>query len=236
MNEQINMMAVVGMVMKRWWILVVSTILIGSIFFTVTEYFIPEQYTSIGKLLVSNSVATVDQEGGLPAETINTLNASARLLNTYMELFKTNNFLNKVAADSGTKYSATQLKGMVKYSSLNETEVLQIEVTCTDKIDARILCERILDNAQPEVERVGSGGSVSVVDEATTPVTPTSPNKTLNTIIGVLIGMVLGVLIIFIIELFDTRIKTEDDLVTKFDLPILGVIPDLESAMTKGGK
>ena len=125
---------------------------------------------------------------------------------------------------------------MVKYSSLNETEVLQIEVTCTDKIDARILCERILDNAQPEVEKVGSGGSVSIVDEATTPVTPTSPNKTLNTIIGVLIGMILGVLIIFVIELFDTRIKTEDDLVTKFDLPILGVIPDLESAMTKGGK
>ena len=38
------------------------------------------------------------------------------------------------------------------------------------------------------------------------------------------------------IELFDTRIKTEDDLVTKFDLPILGVIPDMDSNVNKGGK
>ena len=103
-------------------------------------------------------------------------------------------------------------------------------------MEARQLCELILDNAQSEVERIGSGGSVSVIDEATTPTSPTSPNKTLNTIIGVVLGAILGVLIIFTIELFDTRIKSEDDLVTKFELPILGVIPDLESSISKGGK
>ena len=107
---------------------------------------------------------------------------------------------------------------------------------CQDKIDARQICELILDNAQSEVERIGSGGSVTIIDEASSPTTPTSPNKTLNSIIGVLLGIILGVLIIFVIEFFDIRIKTEDDLVSKFDLPILGVIPDLESSLVKGGK
>jgi len=208
----------------------------GSIFFTVTEVFIPEKYTSVGKLLVRHSATRIAEDGNIPAESINTLNAAARLLNTYTEIFKTNTFFNKIAADSGTAYSANQLKGMVTYSSLNETEVLQVEVLCTDKIEARQLCELILDNAQSEVERIGSGGSVIVVDEATTPTSPTSPNKTLNTILGILLGAVLGAVIIFIIELLDTRVKNEDDLVSKFDLPILGVIPDLESAMTRGGK
>lgn len=236
MNDQINLVSVLSMIVKRWWILVVSTVLMGSIFFTVTEVFIPEKYTSVGKLLVRHSASRTTEDGNIPAESINTLNAAARLLNTYTEIFKTNTFFNKIAADSGTAYSANQLKGMVTYSSLNETEVLQVEVLCTDKIEARQLCELILDNAQSEVERIGSGGSVIVVDEATTPTSPTSPNKTLNTILGILLGVVLGAVIIFIIELLDTRVKNEDDLVSKFDLPILGVIPDLESAMTRGGK
>lgn len=235
MNEQINLMNVLSVIMKRWWILVVTTVLMGSIFFTITEFFIPEKYTSVGKMLVSNSTQTVLEDGSHVAESINTLNASARLLATYTEIFKTNNFLSKIAADSGTKYTAGQLKSMVSYSSLNETEVLQVEVVCQDKIEARQICELILDNAQSEVERIGSGGSVIVVDEATTPTAPTSPNQTVNTIIGILLGGILGVLIIFVIELFDTRIKTEDDLVSKFELPILGVIPDIDSNITKGG-
>lgn len=236
MNDQINLMDVLGVVIKRWWILIVTTVLMGSTFFTVTEFFIPEKYTSIGKLLVSNSTQTVLDDGSLAAESINTLNASARLLATYTEVFQTNSFLAKIAADSGTKYSAGQLKGMVSYSSLNSTEVLQVSVLCEDKIDARQICELILDNAQSEVERIGSGGSVIVIDEATTPTSPTSPNKTANTIVGVVIGAILGVLIIFVIELFDTRIKIEDDLISKFDLPILGVIPDMDSNVNKGGK
>ncbi len=236
MNNQINLMDVVGMILKRWWIVAVSTVLLGAIFFTVSEYFIPEKYTSNGKLLVSNTVNTVSEDGSVAAESINTLNASARLLSTYIEIFKTDSFLSKIAADSGTKYTVGQIKGMVTYTSLNQTEVLQVSVLCQDKIDARQICELILDNAQSEVERIGSGGSVTIVDEASSPTTPTSPNKTLNSIIGVLLGIILGVLIIFVIEFFDIRIKTEDDLVSKFDLPILGVIPDLESSLVKGGK
>ncbi len=236
MNDQINLMSVLSMIVKRWWILVLCTALMGATFFTVTEVFIPEQYTSFGKLLVRHTTNYQNEDGTIPAESINTLNAAARLLNTYTEIFSTNTFFNKIAVDSGTAYSANQLKGMVTYSSLNETEVLQVEVKCTDKIEARQLCELILDNAQSEVERIGSGGSVIVVDDATTPTSPTSPNKTLNTVLGILLGAILGAVIIFIIELLDTRVKNEDDLVSKFDLPILGVIPDLESAMTRGGK
>ncbi len=236
MNDQINLVSVLSMMVKRWWVLVLCTVVMGVTFFTVTEVFIPEQYTSVGKLLVRHTINYQNEDGTIPAESINTLNTAARLLNTYTEIFSTNTFYNKIAVDSGTAYSANQLKGMVTYTSLNETEVLQVEVKCTDKIEARQLCELILDNAQSEVERIGSGGSVIVVDDATTPTTPTSPNKTLNTVLGILLGAVLGAVIIFIIELLDTRVKTEDDLVSKFDLPILGVIPDLESAMTRGGK
>lgn len=226
MNDQINLMDVLNMVVKRWWVVVVSTCLVGIIVFVISQFFIVPKYTSVGKLIVSNTA-----DAKMESESINTLNASARLLNTYMEIFRTDTFFSKIAAESGTSYSSAQLKGMVTYTSLNNTEVLQVEVECKEKVQAKQICELILDNAQSEVERIGSGGSVTIIDEASTPTAPSSPNVTLNTIVGILLGALLGVLIVFIIEFFDTRIKGEDDLISKFDLPILGVIPDMESSV-----
>lgn len=223
MSEQINLMDILQMVIKRWWVVVLSTCLVGLGAFIISTYFIVPQYTSTGKLYVSNTTETVSG-----AANINALNTSARLVSTYIEIFRTDTFLNKIASDSGTNYTSAQLKGMVSYSSLNQTEVLQVEVKCRSKVDAKIINELILDNAQEEVERIGNGGSITIIDEASTPDKPTSPNTQLNTIIGILLGALLGILIVFIIEIFDTRIKNEDDLVSKYDIPILGVIPDLQ--------
>jgi capsular polysaccharide biosynthesis protein len=224
MNEQINLMDIIQMVIKRWWVVVLSTCIIGLGAFLISSYCIVPQYTSTGKLLASNTSERIENNAN-----INALNTAARLVSTYIEVFKTDTFLGKVAADSGTSYTVSQLKGMVTYSSLNQTEVLQVEVKCRSKVDAKIIAELILDNAQEEVERIGNGGSITIIDEASTPDKPTSPNTNLNTIIGILLGALLGVLIVFIIEIFDTRIKNEEDLVSRFDLPILGVIPDLQS-------
>ena len=41
------------------------------------------------------------------------------------------------------------------------------------------------------------------------------------------------VLIIFLRDLLDTRIKTEEDLVERYDLPLLGVIPDFSTNTAK---
>lgn len=224
MNEQINLMDILQMTVKRWWVVVLSTCIVGLGAFIISTYFIVPQYTSTGKLIVSNTNERIEGTAS-----INALNTSARLVSTYIEIFRTDTFLSKIALDSGTSYTSSQLKGMVNFSSLNQTEVLQVEVKCRSKVDAKIIAELILDNAQEEVERIGNGGSVTIIDEASTPDKPTSPNTQLNTIIGILLGALLGVLIVFIIEIFDTRIKNEEDLVSRYDLPILGVIPDLQA-------
>ena len=222
-SEQINIMDILQMVIKRWWVVVVSTCIVGFAVFIISNFFIVPQYTSSGKLYVSNTSDRIEDSANLSA-----LNTSARLVSTYIEIFKTNTFLEKIASDSGTNYSAGQLKGMISYSALNQTEVLQVEVRSRSKIDAKIIAEIILDNAQDEVERIGNGGFVTIIDEASTPDKPTSPNVELNTIIGILFGALLGVLIVFVIEIFDTRVKNEEDLISKYDLPILGVIPGLD--------
>ena len=222
MNEQINIMDIMNMVIKRWWVVIITTLIGGGLAFAISTFFIEPQYTSSGKLIANNT-----NERNESVVSINTLNTNYRLVATYIQIFQTDTFLKNIASESGLNYSAGQIRSMVSMNSLNNTEVLQIDVTNKSKMDARLIAELILDNAQLEIERIGSGGFVSIIDEASIPDKPSSPNIQLNTIIGVLLGALLGILIVFVIELFDTRIKSEDDLVNKYEMPILGVIPDL---------
>ena len=54
---------------------------------------------------------------------------------------------------------------------------------------------------------------------------PTSPNYRLNLIVGAVIGGILGVIVAFVFDYFDTSIKTLEDAERGLGLPVLGVIP-----------
>ena len=54
---------------------------------------------------------------------------------------------------------------------------------------------------------------------------PTSPNYRLNLIVGAVLGCVLGIIVAFVFDYFDTSIKTLEDAERGLGLPVLGVIP-----------
>jgi capsular polysaccharide biosynthesis protein len=49
-----------------------------------------------------------------------------------------------------------------------------------------------------------------------------------NAIIGFIAGAVMAMVIIFLVNMFDTRVKGKDELILKYGLPILGEVPNLE--------
>jgi capsular exopolysaccharide synthesis family protein len=66
---------------------------------------------------------------------------------------------------------------------------------------------------------------VQLVDRATPALRPVRPNKPLNIVLGVIIGLVVGVGLAFFIEYLDTSVKTIDDVERALQSPVLGVIP-----------
>jgi capsular exopolysaccharide synthesis family protein len=54
---------------------------------------------------------------------------------------------------------------------------------------------------------------------------PVRPNKTLNIILGIVFGLMVGIGLAFFIEYLDTSVKTIDDVERALQAPVIGVIP-----------
>jgi len=75
--------------------------------------------------------------------------------------------------------------------------------------------------------------NVRVIDTASAPVKPARPKKLLNSILGVIVGLISGVSAAFLGEYWDHSLKTVSQVTKYVALPVLGVIPKIKARKNK---
>lgn len=196
---------------------------LGIVFFLVSQFLLTPVYTSQTLLHVSNMT-----ERKSSIVTTSDVQVSRELLDTCVVILNSRTVLDKVAEQSGLDYTAQQIKGMISAQSVSSTEIFKISVTHTNPKEAQIIADTITRVAPAEFKRVLNGGAVSIVDYATYPVTPSSPNVPKNTVLGILIGAIVTAAFYILVEAMDTRVRDEFTLEEEFGRPIIGVIPSFE--------
>lgn len=78
--------------------------------------------------------------------------------------------------------------------------------------------------------------NIRIVETALVPVRPVSPNKKRNVLLGAILGLFGGIGIAFFLEYLDQSVRTEDDIQSFFNLPVLTVVPEADRSETYGAK
>lgn len=66
--------------------------------------------------------------------------------------------------------------------------------------------------------------NVSILSKADGTATQTEPKMLVNALIGLVVGLMIAAIVIILREIFDTRIKNEQDVLDELDIPVLGSI------------
>jgi succinoglycan biosynthesis transport protein ExoP len=80
-----------------------------------------------------------------------------------------------------------------------------------------------------------SSSNIAIIDQAEPPLSPSSPNLLRNIGLGLLVGVGLSALFVFLAIQLDDTVRVPEDIERKLNLPLLGVIPrlngDIETAL-----
>ena len=225
--NEISLERILFILAKRWVVLVICVVFGAMIAFGVSEFIISEKYTANTTMYIGLKQA--NENGEIRSASTSSLYFNRELLYTYSVIVKSESLMKLVSENLkeqyGIDYTSTQLSNMVTASSVENTEILKISVTCKDAVDAATIANVIAEEAPEEFKRVTNASFVSVLDPAKVPNSPSSPNTKKNVLLGMLIAFILSAVLCLVIDLTDTSIKDIETLEKNFDYPVLGNIP-----------
>lgn len=222
MKDLITISELLSILLKRVKVLVLVSLLIGAAVFAVSFFLVPHTYTS-EVLLYVNNISNNQLSQGV---NINDINASQQLVNTYAVILNSDPFVSSVIEAENLSITPKELRKNVIMGAVNGTEILSIKVENTNSQVACDIANRYAEMAIPEIERIVSGGSVKIIAKAKAADKPTSPQVELNTIIGMMMGLIGACIVVLLVNLFDATVKGEEDLAEHYNMPIIGVVPN----------
>ena len=211
---EITFKDITRIIKKNIVFIAVLSLLCAAASYFVTTFFVQKTYTSTVKLYVETNYKSQSAY-----DDYQSINYAKNLVLTYIELLDSNSFYNSVSKELNEKYTASQLKSMIKFESIEDTEVFKVLVNSGNAI-AKI--------APNTIANVKDNAKLKIVDKATTPKAPTSPNVSRNVMIAFAAGLIISLIISFVRDILDVKIKYNDEMTTVLDLPLLAAIPDFE--------
>ena len=163
----------------------------------------------------------------------NELTINQKLVTTYQQIVKSDKVLSKVIKELNLKCKVEDLRDNINVNALTDTEIIEINVYNTNAKVAYKITNKIAQIFTEEVKNIYNVSNVSILDEAKIAKEKSNMSMLKFLVIFTLIGIVLGIGIITICFYFDTTIKTSEQIEAKFDIPLLGTIPNLEDKKNK---
>src|SRR5258708_27484785 len=123
-------------------------------------------------------------------------------------------------ADLTNAMAAQRARLLELKENRNEFTVLRRNVESAERAYDTAMQRHVVS----QVESRSSQSSVTVLNPAVVPSRPFQPKIVLNIALSVVIGTMLGIAIVLLMEIFDRRVRSRNDLDNAWNVPLLGVL------------
>lgn len=193
----------------------------------------PPKYTATSQVFATFSTSSSSDSS---QDDFNSLNSAGSYISnqikSYPTLATTEAVLQPVIDQLGLNSTVSQLAAQLTVTNPTDTAFVNISVEDTNPKEAADIANTVAKSMKTVVEdslyssNSKSPVTLSVVQQAQEPSGPSSPKITLNMAIGIVGGLILGIIVALLKDLFSTRIEEAFELQEYIDAPIMGRIPE----------
>ena len=204
---------------KRWWLAVVVAVaaMVVAFLYSISQ---PKIYETTVTILGK----TAKPDVGLD----NTVKSAILRLPTRL---KSTDLASKIDQLGHFDLGADAIAAKITATPKQDNYYLLLTVSDTDPVRAAAIANTaadIISEDNLEAEALAPDDSKIFLDKtskAPVPDRPSTPRTNLNTAAAGALGLVVGLILIFVVEFFDTSLRTSEDVERMTGLNVLGTIP-----------
>ena len=232
--KNLTLLSLFKLAIKHMLILILAALVFGVATLSYCKFIVVPQYSATGAILVTNG-AIINSQPQYDDSTVynSDIVASINFSATVIDILETNGIYHQLSDAIDNKYTYKQLASFASIKESSDRSLfINVTFTASDKEGVIKLVNKYLELAPDYINTFvpGCAASISLSDHSQ----KVSPNITLSTLIAAVLGAGITFVIILFIYSSNTVILGENDFKDRFDIPVIGAVPDFSKA--KSGK
>jgi len=221
-QTELDLREIFQIMRQRLWMILLLPMLAGLTAGSVSLYVLDPVYSASTTLWVIKD--------GSGQANLNDVMLNRNLTKTYAEVAKSRAVMTDVIRELGLKdVTILDLQKRVTVTPVRDTEILSFTIQDGDPLMAAKLADAVAKAFMGQIRTFMKVENVAVVDQAMVPTEPVKPRPLLNIAIAMVLGGMAALGLAFLLEYLDTSIKSTEDVARYIGLPVLGVIPVIET-------
>lgn len=223
MKSTISLVEFLLVLKKNWYVLLVGGAAFAAAAFLASTYLMTPQYSASINLLVSQGVSNPQ------ALELGEIETNLRMIQTYRDVIQDPIVLDDAAENLGNEFTAEELKEKIEVTIEENSQVFSLTAFADQPDKAELIANEIAASFQENITEVISIENVAILSPAKSSPSSIYPNVPFHTILGGLIGMIIGTLYALIMTLADQKIRTETMVPQMLNWNVIGVISSMET-------
>lgn len=222
MQENLQIQDIFNIIKKRLFLIISITLLSVASSGLVSHLWLTPIYEASTQLLI-NQKKTDNQSGGA----IN-VQENLELINTYRVIIKSHFILDIVKTKLNLDRSLKELGEQIRISSEQNSQVVTISVQDPDPAIAVGIANTTATVFMNEIKPIMNIDNVTILTLANEENSsePIKPSLILNMLIALILSLIILIGFVFLLEYLDDTLKSEENIRSYLELPVLGSIPN----------
>jgi capsular polysaccharide biosynthesis protein len=210
--KEIDIKEHITLIKKRFWVIILLTIITTSLGFVKSTMFTTPLYQSSTRLIIG---------------------ADTEQMKTLQVLMKDPTVLQKVISDLGISRSPEGLAQQISVYSVDGSQVVSLNVVDTNPALAADIANATANAFKSEIPNIVGFSNVKLLTEAKVNPFPINSNQNRDIMIAFMMGVILGIGIIYFLESLDDSVKSEEEIESILGVSVLGTVSKMNKKNMK---
>ena len=216
-NDEIDLLELFQLFMDNLFLIIGLSVIGFILAFAYTTFLVKPTYSSESTVFIQPTV----KENQVSASDLTT---NQKLTATYTQIAKSNKVLDQVWPSFRTELTKKQISSALTIKSIGDTQIISFSAITNDPRLSMNLVNNVVDVFMLEVKEIMEIDNLTILDRGQLNEDRVGPNRTLNVVIGTMLGFMLGIGIALLKMMLNRSVKTRYDAEKLLNLPVLGEI------------